>query len=137
MSSFKRILFATDFSESARHALDWAAFLARQYEGEVHALHVLALAQDDPAKAEKLFPQEVPASLDDVVKERRMVRALKPELGIIHEAREGSFDLVVLGTHGRSGFKHVFMGSVAERVVQLAPCPVLTVRQPGHTFEHP
>lgn len=137
MTGYQRILFATDFSASADHALQWAAWLARQYGAEVHAVHVLALGADDAAEAQQAFPRHVPSSYDDVVKERRMVRALKAELGLVHEAREGHYDLLVLGTHGRSGLKHAFMGSVAERVVQLAPCPVLTVRQPGHDFEHP
>ena len=56
---------------------------------------------------------------------------------IISFARAGNYDLIVMGTHGRSGLKHALLGSVAEKVVRKAPCAVLTVRMPGHTFEHP
>lgn len=135
--TYKRILFATDFSESARHALSEGASLARRLGAEIHLIHVLALHDADPAVASDLLLSAVPPGAEDVVKERQVVRALRPELGIVHAAREGGYDLIVLGTHGRTGLKHVVMGSVAERVVQLAGCPVLTVRQPGHRFEHP
>jgi universal stress protein A len=134
---YRRILCATDFSDQARHALGHAALIARAFDGEVHLVHVLALHQDDPVTVEKEMPKAVPPDLEDVVTKRETVRALKPELGLIGMAREGNYDLLVLGTHGRSGLKHVFLGSVAERVVQLAGCPVMTVRAPGHAFEHP
>ncbi len=135
--TFQRILFATDFSEASRHALTEAAALARRLGAEIHLIHVLALHDADPAVASDLLLSAVPPGAEDVVAERQVVRALRPELGVIHAAREGDFDLIVLGTHGRTGLKHVVLGSVAERVVQLAACPVLTVRQPGHAFEHP
>lgn len=135
--TIQRILFATDFSEASRHALTEAAGLARRLGAEIHLLHVLALHDADPAVASDLLLSAVPPGAEDVVTERQVVRALRPELGILHAAREGGFDLIVLGTHGRTGLKHVVLGSVAERVVQLAGIPVLTVRQPGHEFEHP
>ncbi len=56
---------------------------------------------------------------------------------IVGLARDGGFDLIVMGTHGRTGLKHALLGSVAEKVVRKAPCAVLTVRLAGQTFEHP
>jgi nucleotide-binding universal stress UspA family protein len=53
----------------------------------------------------------------------------RPAHGIVEHARAGAFDLIVMGTHGRTGLSHIFMGSVAERVVRTAPCAVLTVRE--------
>ncbi len=135
--TYQRILFASDFSESARHALAETASMARQLKAEIHLIHVLALHDADPAVAADLLLSAVPSGVDDVVTERSIVRGLRPELGIIHTAREGGYDLISLGTHGRTGLKHVVMGSVAERVVQLASCPVMTVRQAGQAFEHP
>ena len=134
--TYKRILLATDFSEMSRHALEMAANLGRQLKAEVHALHVRTPDDDQPT-AEQELEAAIPPAYTDVITERQTCRATRPELGIIRTAREGEFDLIVLGTHGRTGLKHVVMGSVAARVVQLAGCPVLTVRQPGHDFEHP
>jgi nucleotide-binding universal stress UspA family protein len=124
------ILFPTDFSEPAQAALDYAVAFARLVGGEVHMVHVLALGAADPVEAEAHLAEAVPAAFADVVKSKKIVRALKPELGILHAAREGGHDLIVMGTHGRTGVSHMLLGSTAERVVQLAPCEVLTVR-PG------
>ena len=137
MKAYQRILFVTDFSETAGHALELAVSLARAFKADLDVLHVLALGADDPVTAEAGMTSTVPSEYDDVVQSRRMARALKPELGILHAAREGHHDLIVLGTHGKSGLRHVMLGSVAERVVQLAACPVLTVRAPGQTLERP
>ena len=60
-----------------------------------------------------------------------------PAAAITSYAREWGIDLIVMGTHGRGGFAHLLMGSVSERVVQTAPCPVLTVRHPEHEFVLP
>ena len=66
-----------------------------------------------------------------------LLKVGSPFLEILHTAQDQNADLIVLGTHGRTGLAHVLMGSVAERVVQKAPCPVLTVRHPDRKFKHP
>jgi nucleotide-binding universal stress UspA family protein len=137
MTGFARILCPTDFSEPAREALAWAAEFARSFGGTIDVVHVCALHEAGPAEAEAEMATAVPAEYDDVVLGKRVVRALSAELGILNEARSGKADLIVMGTHGRSNLKHVLLGSVAERVVQLSHCPVLTVRPAGHTFERP
>jgi nucleotide-binding universal stress UspA family protein len=63
--------------------------------------------------------------------------AVSPAESIVEHAKTETIDVIVIGTHGRSGFSRVLMGSVAERVVRLAPCPVLTVRHPEHEFIAP
>jgi nucleotide-binding universal stress UspA family protein len=63
--------------------------------------------------------------------------AVSPAEAIVEYAKAEAVDVIVIGTHGRSGFSRVLMGSVAERVVRLAPCPVLTVRHPEHEFIAP
>jgi nucleotide-binding universal stress UspA family protein len=68
---------------------------------------------------------------------RREVREGTPFYEIIRFAREGDVDLIVMGTHGHTGLTHVLLGSVTEKVVRKAPCPVLTVRHPEHEFVHP
>jgi len=134
---YDHILVAVDFSDASRHALQRAVSIARQLGSRVSLVHVLALGEDDPAWAAEQWKTFVPDELASDVGERHTVRALKPELGVLHTAREVGADLIVIGTHGRTGLSHMFLGSVAERVVQLAPCPVLTVREPGRTFEAP
>jgi nucleotide-binding universal stress UspA family protein len=133
----RRILFATDFSEPSAHALAYAVEFARRLGSKIRVVHVLALHEADVATAEEQMPLTVPDGLDDVVDARDIVRAPTAELGIIREARHSQTDLIVLGTHGRTGLKHVFLGSVAERVVQLASGPVLTVRTPEHVLQDP
>ena len=66
-----------------------------------------------------------------------IVMSSTPALAIVEYAKDHAIDLIVMGTHGRGPLAHLMMGSVAERVVRLAPCPVLTVRHPEHEFVHP
>ncbi len=67
----------------------------------------------------------------------KVVRQGPPFLEIVRYAQEANIDLIVLGTHGRGGLAHMLLGSVAEKVVREAPCPVLTVRHPEHEFVAP
>lgn len=144
-----RILCPTDFSESARHALQYALAFAEVYDGEIELLYVLELpfvhaesvSEVDaiPLPTERL-EEKAAEQMDALVKECRAqygrvvgrVCIGLPFLEIISAARRGKFDMVVMGTHGRTGLRQVLMGSVAERVVRKAPCPVLTVKPPGH-----
>jgi nucleotide-binding universal stress UspA family protein len=71
------------------------------------------------------------------LKVKSLLKVGSPFLEILHTAQSEGADLIVLGTHGRTGLAHVLMGSVAERVVQKAPCPVLTIRHPDRKFKHP
>jgi nucleotide-binding universal stress UspA family protein len=87
----------------------------------------------------------VRTSLDRLIAENHLghlpvhseVREGNPFQEIVQFARDRDVDLIVMGTHGRSGLVHVLMGSVTEKVVRKAPCPVLTVRHPEHEFVHP
>jgi nucleotide-binding universal stress UspA family protein len=69
--------------------------------------------------------------------ESAIVRSNAPAPAIVDYAQRRKADLIVMGTHGRGGGAHLLMGSVAERVVRTAPCPVLTVRYPEHEFVRP
>ena len=156
MISLKTILVATDFSEPSDAALRYGKDLARAYGASLHVLHVV----DDLAVRVSLAPMAVTPdlgtlqteletgarqSLDRLLtdEDRRVLRA-KPMLltssrpgdSILSYARDANADLIVIGTHGRTGVAHLFMGSVAERVARLAPCPVLTVRHPEREFVH-
>jgi nucleotide-binding universal stress UspA family protein len=142
-----RILVPTDFSVDANAALTYALELARKFDAPVHLLHVV----EDPLAAgmwsSEIYTAEI-AGLQVNLKrdaEERLRRSVPDDAGtvstevrtgsaatqIIQAARETNADLIVMGTRGRTGVAHVIMGSVAERVVRLAPCPVLTLRAEG------
>ena len=145
MLDVQRILFPTDFSTCAEGAYRHAALLAYHIGAELHLLHV-AEADDPPLAwpdaadtdfritvedilADLGFPPAGGASdldLTEVVAEE--VEGRRPAEAIVEYARDEEIDLVVMGTHGRSGWRRGVLGSVAETVVRQAPCPVLTVR---------
>jgi nucleotide-binding universal stress UspA family protein len=153
MSSFAKILVPTDFSDSAELALDQAIALAEPFGGTLTLLHVYEVPVMYPSwpgglalSAEILTSTEKAAEASltkwKAMAEKRLAQisdratakiSAKLVCGsardeIIAEAEQGAYDLIVIGTHGRTGLSHVLLGSVAERVVRVAPCPVLTVR---------
>ncbi len=142
----QRILFPTDFSEHSQAAEASACQLADLFGAELHVLHVLSdlflqvpqtavaflvppkILEDVVHSAEEEI-QKVPSS--GRVSSGKVVRAVRIGSSydmIVQYAQEFQVDLIVIGTHGRTGLPHVLLGSVAERVVQHAKCPVLTVR---------
>lgn len=145
MLNIQKVLLTTDFSESARKAMVHAAELAGRSQAELIILHVRTLFQDDPNNPEHQFLDQerydrfVAESLDQAAESlgsraqvrREVRRNVSPAAGILDFCAEQGVDLVVMGTHGRSAIGHFFLGSVAERVVRHAPCPVLTVGS-GH-----
>ncbi|REJ68158.1 MAG: universal stress protein [Planctomycetota bacterium] len=154
MVSFERILFPTDFSAYSAAAREYAGTLAEQFDAELHLLHVLEQhAGIDPVFAAGLAIPTASAESSAWAEEKlaevytaawteahRVVRATAkgpPFLEILRYAEEHQIDLIVMGTHGRSGLAHVLMGSVAERVVRKSRCPVLTVRPQEHEFSMP
>jgi nucleotide-binding universal stress UspA family protein len=149
MIEMKRILAATDFSEYSAEAIGYACALADKFDSELHLLHVLEVhAGSTPIFAGgvavvprvKETREAAEKALERVAPGRDAVRATTEGpafLGIVRYAKARDIDLIVLGTHGRSGLAHVMLGSVAERVVRRAPCPVMTVRHPKHEFVTP
>jgi nucleotide-binding universal stress UspA family protein len=90
----------------------------------------------EPAAQEELDRLEVPGA-EQVRQVVREVQSGPPFVEIVRYAKEHDVDLIVMGTHGRTGIAHALIGSVAEKVVRKAPCPVLTVRPEGHQFVMP
>ena len=148
------ILFPTDFSQGARAAMDHAISLARDYKAKLILLYVI----QDISIAEWYIPSSISAAdlVDDMQKsaaaemdkwarevmgqighvEQLVVRGV-PFVEIIRTAKDKGADLIVIGTHGRTGIDHMLFGSTAEKVVRKAHCPVLTVRMPGKEFKMP
>ncbi|MEX2287906.1 MAG: universal stress protein [Planctomycetaceae bacterium] len=155
MIQLKRILLPTDFSENSKLGVAYACALAEQFGSELHLLHVVqdlvamvpepGLAFPPPGDYVREMEEAARAALAQIPDASwaagktvvRVTRQGPPFLEIVRYAKEQAIDLIVMGTHGRSGLAHVLMGSVAERVVRKAPCPVLTVRPKGHQFVMP
>lgn len=150
----KTILFPTDFSQGARAAMDHALSLARDYRAKLVLLYVIQdisiaewyipsslsvtdLVEDMEKSAWKEMDKwgaEAQASTENV--EKMVVRGV-PFVEIIRTAKDRNADLIVIGTHGRTGIDHMLFGSTAEKVVRKSPCPVLTVRIAGKGFTMP
>jgi nucleotide-binding universal stress UspA family protein len=142
--SLKTILVPIDFSDHAASVIEWAAHLAEEHGSKLVLLHAYHLPVEfQQLEAAYLPPDfwsnvksEAKTQLERHAEELRArgltveaeVREGYPATVIEEEAGRVSADLVVIGTRGLSGLKHLFLGSVAERVVQRAPCPVLTVK---------
>lgn len=139
----RRILHATDFSAASRPAFDEALALARQYGAELLVLFViegrppaLGRAWTRPETYEVIARREATEAFQALVgrvntagvRTRAIVLTGYAAEEILKTAEAERVDLIVLGTHGRSGLSRVFLGSVAQRVLQFARCPVLTVR---------
>ena len=153
MIDLKRILVPTDFSEFSQAALRYGCEFAAKFGAELHLLHVIdnpmPPGSEDWGKTldeyqrdlEKYANNEMQAldlsPLTDRSRVTDVIRYGSALVGIVQYARDHDIDMIVLGTHGRTGLAHVFIGSVAEKVVRKAPCPVLTVRHPEHEFVHP
>ena len=142
----RKILCPIDFSQHAELVVEWAIHLAQEHDSEVLLLHAYHL----PVEFQQLEGAYLPADFWDSVKQeaerslaiyaerartasvsvREIVREGYPASVIQEEAREENADMIVMGSRGLSGLKHLLLGSIAERVVQKAHCPVLTLNHP-------
>jgi len=158
-----RILAPTDFSRYSGFAMEWAAYLAQCMKADLLLLHVLT--EEEGNIVEEVIGEgavvQIPRGIrQNVVEERQkrlidqyemvvsreikaslkveqMIRIGVPFLEIVRAAKEKDVDLIVLGTHGRTGLSHALIGSVAEKVVHHAHCPVLSIKHPQYKFISP
>jgi nucleotide-binding universal stress UspA family protein len=155
MIALKSILVATDFSEPSDSALAYGRALARTFGATLHVLHVAddvymrlggdayvtvlpELQKEVEAAAQKQLDALLIDNDPNPIEVRKAVVASSATAAcIVQYARDEHVNLIVVGTHGRGAMAHLLMGSVAERVVRTAPCPVLTVRQHEHDFVVP
>jgi nucleotide-binding universal stress UspA family protein len=148
--TFTRILVPTDFSEPADAALEYAKTLAEKFGASLHLLHVFEDPFTTGAFAAEMYVPVPLDTRDQLIAEATKHLGTRVPVGdsarffatteivvgasaptIVDYAMTKDIDLIVMGTHGRGGLAHLFLGSVAERVVRTAPCPVLTVHSPA------
>jgi nucleotide-binding universal stress UspA family protein len=152
MIRMTKVLVPTDFSEPSRKALAYGQALASAFGASLHVLHAVeepltqgwtgygvasvlpGLREEAMSEAQRRLDDAVPASVRDAQPTELVIRVGDPFAEIVRFARERGADVIVMGTHGRGGMAHLLLGSVAERVVRTAPCPVLTVREKEHEF---
>ena len=159
MIRLKNVLVATDLGEPAGVALTYGRELARTFGATLHVLYVApdlagnfgavsgSASAGDVSGLQAEMEDAARIRLDDLLsdEDRNVLRArptlirssANPAHVIARHAADVNADVIVIGTHSRTGVAHFLMGSVAERVVRIAPCPVLTVRHPEHEFVLP
>lgn len=154
MIKIERILFPTDFSTYAKHALKYALDFAAERQAKLYILHVIPklsipvgaggvtypvskIYEDMEKEAEKNIHHLVPKRFLENIKVENIIIRGTPFVEIIKTAKKYNIDLIVIATHGRTGLAHAFLGSTAEKVVRKAPCPVLCVKRPEHEFVVP
>jgi len=154
MIKLDKILIPTDFSDFSQQALQYGLSFCREYKAKMVLLHVI----EDPfypstggsfgfdmadffarmqEESDRKMQELIPAAQQEGLSVERMITRGTPFLEIIRVAKEEDVDMIVVATHGRTGLAHVLMGSVTEKVVRKAPCPVLVVRKSQHEFIMP
>ncbi|MFO0796593.1 MAG: universal stress protein [Gemmataceae bacterium] len=143
MFALRNILHPTDFSDASRSAFEVASALARDYDAELQVCYVepwpaaaviegVALDLPQGSFDAELARLECLGTDDPTLRITRRALRGEPAAEILKAAGEYAADLIVMGTHGRGGLARLALGSVAEKVLRHAPCPVLTVRAAGH-----
>lgn len=152
MITLKRILCPIDHSDCSKEALKYAVSFAIKDEAKLYLLHVIDIRSFDEsidgmtiqipdaettemlkAKLLDCIPEEIRNDMDV---EAMVIQGI-PFVEIISTARNNDVDMIVMGSHGRTGIAHIMLGSVSEKVVRKAPCAVLTVRNPNQEFVKP
>jgi nucleotide-binding universal stress UspA family protein len=143
---YKKVLFCTDFSENADYAFNFAYGIAKRDEGLLYILHVIP-GNPQEFFVEKLMPGDLVEKIHKVIEKdvntkykkryvekakdavtcKAVTRSGREDEEIINFAKEEKVDLIVMGTHGRTGIENVFFGSVAEKVLRRSPFPVLII----------
>jgi universal stress protein A len=150
---FKKILCPIDFSEFTDQVLEYAVSITKKYDSELHLIHIIPnlnyftpyesfFTPENLIVVEKNMEVEVNKDFDRVMKtiDIPVIKVIKTGAAfveIVNYAKSESIDLIIIGTHGRTGLEHILIGSVAERVIRKAPCPVLTVRPKNRQFKMP
>ena len=146
MITLQKILVPTDFSDLSQQALEFALSLADRFRAKLYLINVWELPMTGSLLPPEPYPESImteeqKAGQEHLTKVTNELKASgfdvepvfvfgKPYMEIVRAAADLDIDLIVLASHGRSGVSHLLLGSVAEKVVRLAPCPVFTVKAP-------
>ena len=152
---YKKVLFCTDFSKNSDCAFDYAFGIAKRDEGVLYILHVIPTTPDpynlerwltkkqlDKLKStlqedrEKMFNDKYLNHIKDKTKVKIVTKSGREDEKILKFAQKEKIDIIVIGTHGRTGIEHVFLGSVAEKIIRRSPIPVFVIPckdKPGPT----
>jgi len=155
MINIRTVLCPVDYSIYSEKALNYAIEISLKFQAKLYLLHVLDIRFLDANNPElpTLHTANITNETIDALKSRLLksvteeikgkisVEAIViqgiPFTEIIKASKEYNVDLIIIGTHGRTGLAHIIMGSVAEKIVRKAPCPVLSIRHPEHDFIKP
>ncbi|MEW5976122.1 MAG: universal stress protein [Acidobacteriota bacterium] len=151
MIEIKKILIPTDFSDYSQLALKYAIAMAESFKARIYLMHVCEHGMS--GLGTEAYHFAVPEFFAEIAKNEQerleeMAREVRDRgvevetvfttgrayIDIVHKAKELDVDVITLATHGRQGLSHLVFGSTAEKVVRLAPCPVLTIKHPEHEF---
>jgi nucleotide-binding universal stress UspA family protein len=143
---YKKVLFCTDFSENSDCAFDYAFGIAKRDEGVLYILHVIPSNPDhynlercltkkelDRVKAtlkedrEKIFNDQYLSHIRDQANVRIVTKSGREDKKILEFAVKENIDIIVIGTHGRTGIEHFFIGSIAEKIIRHSPIPVFII----------
>jgi len=143
---YKKVLFCTDFSENADHAFDYAFGIAKRDSSLLYILHILAenpykayadvmITGEDLEKLQKAIEEDLDnkfrdhyvKKIEDGIKFEIVTISGREDEEILKFAKKENVDIIVMGTHGRTGIEHVFFGSVAEKVLRHSPFPVFVI----------
>ena len=143
---YKKVVFCTDFSENADYAFEFAYGIAKRDEGLLYILHVIPgnphhvyaesyIGKETVEKIHKEFEKDLADNykehyvkkIDNGVKFEIVTKSGREDEEILKFAKQEKADLIVMGTHGRTGIEHVFFGSVAEKVLRRSPIPVFVI----------
>jgi len=143
---YKKVLFCTDFSKNSDCAFDYAFGIAKRDEGVLYILHVIPANPDhynlercltreelDRVKAtlredrEKIYNDQYVSHIKDKTKVKIITKSGREDEEILKFARKENIDIIVIGTHGRTGIEHLFIGSVAEKIIRHSPIPVFII----------
>jgi nucleotide-binding universal stress UspA family protein len=155
MIKLKKILFPTDFSDPSNEALQYALSFAKEYGAKLVVLHVInekvfaeglnlprvisleELGAEMEAEAKRQLKTLIPKEQGEGLERENVIIKGNPFLEIIRYAKDEDVDLIIIGTHGRTGFEHIIFSSTAARVIRKAPCPVLSVKPAQREFVVP